>query len=250
MSIDIICKHYTNKPELQQKREFLEKKVGVPSDWFNSSLSYQSKDFNFQNKMTAKAANDYLGALISHLEEIVIPSILFDGDRDRCDALISYLDELHNELGEVFSTSLSALFLQYLKLSQNLYHFLREDVETDSDVIQQSFDVMIKNVEQLKVALFKLQQRTSKNRNIDGTIPRCIVLAEFENALNLLIVHLNVIKGGGSIFEPSTKGYDHSETRSLKLLSKLGHMLSKNNDITLPFSQIIRGKAGIDIVDT
>jgi hypothetical protein len=71
-----------------------------------------------------------------------------------------------------------------------------------------------------------------------------MAIAEFENLVTLLVLHLDVLQSGGCIFE-TQKGYKKSVLKALKTMSKLGYTFLKNNAITLPFA--IRGKSGIEI---
>ena len=240
--MDIICKNYLDESKCKYHRDFLEQKIGIPSHWFDMALLYQPTGSIHQNH-TLYISQDSFSKNLATFEDLVIPKILFDGDTDSCNEFIRYLDALHTQIGESFSMSLSGLFLQYLKLCEEIIALHNDNKEMVEHI--PNLEVMHKDAEKIKSAIFKLQQRKQKSGS-DSKVPRYIVLAEFQKALTLLITHVNVLKSGGSIFDAS-KGYERPESRSLKLLSKLGFMSKNNNDVALPFTDALRGKAGIEI---
>ena len=243
MAIDIIWKHYSDDLASKQRREFLETKIGIPSHWFEVSLSYQSIESLHHQNLTHYVSSDSFSKVLSTFEDVVLPSILFDGDRVSCEDLISYLERVNNELGgELFSISLSGLVFEYLKLSQAVLQF---SLNGNSECHELYFHDMLQEAEKIAAAIPKLQQRCSRSCN-SQTVPRHIVIAEFESLVTQLVVHLNVLKSGGSILE-SEKGYGMTEHKAVKIMSKLGYIMSRNNTITLPFSPTMRGKSGIEI---
>ena len=244
MSMDIICTNYSDDLESKKRRDFLETKLGIPSHWFDIALSYRSIDSLHQQALTHAVTDSSLSKALATFEETTLPSIIFDGDQDRHNELISYLEQIYNKLGESSIMSFGGLVLEYLRLSRDVLQFsLNDDMEIN-------FDDMFLKAEQIQGAICKLQ--TSGKCWGTAKVPRRIAIAEFESAVRLLMVQLRVIKGGGSILE-TNRVYEKTELKALKIISKLGYTLSnKNDEVTLPFDHVgglamLRGKCGMEI---
>jgi len=249
MAIDILCKHYPNDVDSKERREFLETKVGIPSYWFDRALSYQSESFHQQGNNNSIV--DYsTNQAVAKFEATVLPTILFDGDKEKCDALVVYLEEIYDGLGESSSLSLGGLVLDYLKVSQAMLEYSLNDGLEGSDI---NFDDMLTKAEQIQSALPKLQEIADSDISFSpSTVPRHVTIAELESAVILLVVQLNVLKRGGLILE-TNKVYERYKLKALKIMSKLEYILShRNEQVPLPSghqagSSIIRGKCGMEI---
>ena len=221
MVTDIICKYYSDSVEFKSKRKFLETKIGIPSEWFDVPSFFRSSNnsFHYESVTRRFISNNSMSKIISTIEDTIVPKVVFNGDEECCNNLINMEDKL-NESGNSFGTSLCGLAVNYAKIRKALFRCEELDID---DLCQQSHLI--------KQSLQILQQRNSSNDDF-VEIPRPIILAEFENAVTLLIMNLNILKHKGSKRETLGLGLNDNLTQAHKLAP-----FHEGNEI--------RGKTGI-----
>ncbi len=244
-AIEIICRNFSDSPDSNKRREFLETEISIPEHWFDTALSYQSIESIHKNmfKMTSESSSS--PQLQKIFENMILPEAFFDADRKKCKDLLSYLESTQDE-EDSGTTGFGGLLLEYLRLSQlvlDLSYGTSESSEID-------FQELVAKSEAIVSAIPKMRIDSGIGHE-NSILPSSVVLSEFESAVRSLIVQLNVLKGGGSILE-NQNAYDKTETKVLKIMSKLVYELASNDTElsivnTKESSSLLRGKCGIGV---
>jgi len=247
-AMEILFKNYLDNSSSKQRRDFLETNIGIPSYWFKIAVSYRSIQSLHYNTFTHHSAEASMSNTLVTFEEMVLPSILFDLDKDNCHDLMLYLETMRNELGDMSSSSFGGLVLQYLKLSEIVIQSSAGTVMEE----QWNFDELLEQAFLIQNAIPKLEKPTGRGDDL-SKVPRNVAITELEDAVMLLIAQLKVLQTGRSVVETNGKNYDNSELRALKIMSKLGYLMLDQPEASqasfdqIRSSSILRGKCGIEI---
>merc|ERR1712161_143417 len=104
----------------QQRRIFLEEKVGIPGSWFGIALAYRYKSkLNPTGYVKHALALSLPDAVETYLE-VIVPNLLFEGGDTNCRKVVDFFDAI-TDLDDISTSSrMCQLVVSSLKLSKEV----------------------------------------------------------------------------------------------------------------------------------
>ena len=202
---DIICRHYVSiddDNDSQSRRAFLENELGVPSSWFEYSLTISAiQSLDVQSFITHSISISRKDSLRVY-EEAILPDVLFGGSREDCQDIHKFLSEVSDDNGD--GSTLREIVFDYLELRKEVFSFVKQGLVS----VESEFQNLLGRARSTQRRLQILMQKKSTSPKLfDGLplVPNSVLCTELMSSLFFLVTTLQesaegTIANQGSIY--------------------------------------------------
>ena len=187
---DIICRHYVSigdDNDSQNRRAFLENELGVPSSWFEYSLTISAiQSLDVQSFITHSISISRKDSLKVY-EEAILPDVLFGGSREDCQDIHKFLSEVSDDSGD--GSTLREVVFDYLELRKEVVSFVKHGVVSLESEFQSLLGRARSTQRRLQILM---QKNTTSPKLFVGLplVPNSVLCTELMSSLYFLVTTL------------------------------------------------------------
>lgn len=232
-AFNLIVRYFTDDTSIdqfsQQRRIFLEEKVGIPGSWFEIALAYRYKSkLNPTGYVKHALALSLPDAVETYLE-VIVPNLLFEGGDTNCRKVVDFFDAI-TDLDDVSTSSrMCQLVVSFLKLSKQVQSLCQGGNEEKKKLTEATNSgkllLDVKDLQNLLLTRESDQKSKATSFPDPVSIPQSVFMAELSASVSLLITQMKALNSGHSILDLDY--FQHqSHCKRLKLISQLVFQLS------------------------